>query len=190
MDPAIPLLYDALEHDAEFRVFLSAAWENFLECVASFETRQFLLIAPNYHEWRWRSWSSTDYAISNRDHNYEIRDESHTLILINLTRDAFPDHRFESLFKNLLYLSKDCIRLNLTAVKRDESSSHFSILGSILISQKFFTLRKRMGNLFFTIKVPLWYRSYDIVDEKVSPYITSRGKGRLYTLYLTRIKVV
>lgn len=71
------------------------------------------------------------------DYNYEIKDESHTLILINLTQDAFPNHCFESLFKNLLYFSKDCIRLNLTAVKHDESSSHLSILESILIFQKF-----------------------------------------------------
>lgn len=39
MDPAIPLLYDALEHD-EFRRFLSVRKrpENFPECVASLET--------------------------------------------------------------------------------------------------------------------------------------------------------
>lgn len=87
MDPAVSLLYDALEHDAVNFVDF-CPWErdpeDFSECVASSETKQFLLITsdenePNldYASARSLSWVATTIA-------RRVKDESRILILNNV----------------------------------------------------------------------------------------------------------
>lgn len=135
MDPAVPLLYDALEHDAEFLALLSVGRKFSTVRLRVFRNETVpSFIAPNYRFTRCRSQLRAKKRVlhANLDH-------------------ALPDHHSESLLKNSLYLSKDCVRL-----KHEEPSSRFSIY--TLISS-----RKRMAIFPLATKESLGgYRSSDI----------------------------